>query len=212
MRFVIAFCLLGLSACATFERDPRSGYAYRDESSYHAEDFYRDRGGGEEAAAREELGISPSRPLNEAETAKLENRLKLRRLEGRLQSKRDRLQYYNVKNFMRDDRERIQFLQLSDYETKQRWLQNRGLFRDNEVYPETISKAIESNDIVLGMSEKAVRESWGDPDLVETAGNSMYGYQRWNYRRMVAGSEGYQKESRIIYFEGGKVVGWETPN
>jgi hypothetical protein len=38
----------------------------------------------------------------------------------------------------------------------------------------------------------------------------MYGYERWNYHRFTPGSDGYQKENRVVYFESGRVVGWET--
>ena len=140
-----------------------------------------------------------------------ENRLRLHRMEAQLESKRDRKQYYTVRNLMSNDGERMDFLSLPNYQMKQRWLQTRGFLNQEESYSEPVAKAIEANDISLGMSQKAVRESWGDPDLVETAGNPMYGYERWNYHRFVAGNDGFQKENRIVYFEGGRVVGWETP-
>lgn len=210
MRFLIIIYLFGLSACASFDRDPRSGYSSYD-SGGATREFYRERMSRDETDAREELGYG-SRPLSSDEQGRLEQRLKLRRMEGELQSKRDRKQYYSARGLMRNDDERMDFLGLPNYQTKQRWLQTRGLLKEEDSYSEPVAKAIEANDISVGMSQKAVRESWGDPDLVESAGNPMYGYERWNYHRFVAGNDGFQKELRVVYFEGGRVVGWETPN
>jgi hypothetical protein len=202
---------IGLSACASFDRDGRSGYGGTNEAYSRTEDFYNERASKEEVEAREELGL-PNRALSDSESQKLDERLRLHRMEAKLESKRDRKQYFAVRNLMRSDREREGFLSLPSYEAKQRWLQNRGLLKEETSYTEPVAKAIEENDITVGMSPKAVKESWGDPDIVETAGDPMYGYERWNYHRFVAGNEGYQKENRIVYFEGGRVVGWETAN
>jgi hypothetical protein len=69
---------------------------------------------------------------------------------------------------------------------------------------------IEKNDVSVGMSQKAVTESWGDPDLVEVAGDPIYGNERWRYSRYISSNDGYNKQVRVIYFESGRVVGWET--
>ncbi len=208
---ILLILVLGLSACTTFERDPRSGYGGELSVEAPIDEFYQDRDNQGEADARDELGFG-NRALSDAESAQLEDRLRLHRMESKLVSQRDRKQYYSIRWTLKNDRERMGFLSLPDYETKQRWLTNRGLLKQDESYPDAVAKAIESNDIALGMSQKGVRESWGDPDLVESAGDPMYGFERWNYHRFVAGAEGYQKELRIVYFEGGRVVGWETPN
>jgi hypothetical protein len=207
----VTFVGVGLSACSTmFERDPRTGYASDSEGTNQAGDFYRERREKNEEDAREDLGYQ-GRPLSEAEAARLNQRLRLQRLESNLESKRDKQQYYSMRSYMKNDNERIYFLSLGDFETKQRWLANRGLQRDNDTAEPSVAKAIETNDLILGMSEKAVKESWGDPDVVEVAGNPVYGHTRWNYNRQVASGEGFQKQDRIVYFEGGRVTGWETP-
>ena len=208
LRFLIVAMVMGLSACASlFERDARSGYTYSGDATVN--DFYQERGHKAEADAREELGYN-NRSLTDAERERLDERLRLHRMEEKLQSKRDRKQYYSVRNAMRGDRERINFLSLPNFEIKQKWLQTRGLLKEEENFPDSIARAIEANDIALGMTPKAVRESWGDPDLVETAGDPLYGYERWNYHRFIASNDGYQKELRSVFFEGGRVVGWET--
>src|ERR1700730_5679952 len=79
MRILIALSLLGsflgLSACATFERDPRSGYTHN-EPVESVREFYQDREDRAEMDARDELGYT-SRPLNVREHARLEKRLSL---------------------------------------------------------------------------------------------------------------------------------------
>ena len=72
-------------------------------------------------------------------------------------------------------------------------------------------KALESRDIYLGMTAQAVRASWGEPHQVEWAGDPDQGYQRWTYHFYFPSPGGYVKESRLLYLEKSKIVGWETP-
>lgn len=211
MKYVVVLLSLGLSACAMFDRDPRSGYYREEESSGSARmDLYELRKNTVEAEAREELGLM-GRPLSTEERGGLEQRIRLKRLEGQIATRRDKKQYYQIRSLLKNDRERMYFLSLPTYEARERWAANRGLNQKDEVYSDDMAKAIEGNDIALGMTQKAVMESWGDPDAVEVAGSQIYGYERWKYNRYVSGNEGYQKEMRIVYFEGGRVVGWERP-
>jgi hypothetical protein len=212
MKCVLILCLLGLSACAALSRNPRSGYhSYGEESgASYAADIYTEKKLTVENEAREELDLM-GRPLSDDERIGLENRIRLKRMEGKLATKREKKQYYQIRSQLKGDRERMYFLSLPTYEARERWAGGRGLGLKDEVYSDEMAKTIESNDIALGMSQKAVTESWGDPDAVEIAGSSVYGYERWKYNRYVSGDEGYQKEMRIVYFEGGRVVGWERP-
>ena len=209
MKIIIALCFLGLSACAAFERSSKSGYTEDSEmTSVAATDLYRQRQNGVEQDAREELGLL-GRPLGEDERQTMEIRIQLKRQESKIQTKREKKQYYDVRSHLKNDRERLYFLSLPTYESRERWAQQRGLGASEEAYSNEVAKTIEGNDIALGMSQKAVSESWGDPDMVEVAGNALYGYERWKYNRYISGNDGYQKESRVVYFEGGRVVGWE---
>lgn len=214
MKTVVVLMLLsyslGLSACGTLMRDPRSGYGETDTPLYRASDFYEERRQHDEGKVREEFGWSSERSLNENERGALETRLQLRRLESKLESQREKRQYYQVKGLMRNDQERMAFLRLPSIEARERWSRNRGLVANEEVHSDETAATIEKNDVSLGMSQRAVTESWGDPDLVEVAGNPVYGNERWRYSRYISSSDGYQKENRIIYFEAGRVVGWET--
>lgn len=212
MKYVVVLLSLGLSACAMFDRNPRSGYFYQEEVSgtTRNSELYELRKQTVEGEAREELGLL-GRPLSTEERSGLETRIRLKRMESQIATKRDKKQYYQIRSLLKSDRERMYFLSLPTYEARERWAANRGLNQKDEVYTDEMAKAIEGNDIALGMTTKAVMESWGDPDAVEVAGNQIYGYERWKYNRYVSGNEGYQKEMRIVYFEGGRVVGWERP-
>jgi hypothetical protein len=216
MKLTLALCFLGLSAipgltaCAMFDRNPRSGYYEFEEHSGRPPDIYAQKRLTVETEAREELDLT-NRPLSDPERTSLETRIHLKRIEGKLATRREKQQYYQIRSQLRNDRERLYFLSLPTYEARERWAAGRGLGQKDEMYSDEVAKTIESNDIALGMSQKAVMESWGDPDAVEVAGSAIYGYERWKYNRYISGNEGYQKEMRVVYFEGGRVVGWERP-
>lgn len=211
VKLILCALCLGLSACAIFERDPRSGYFSEEYSSAVVQtDIYQMRQQNIESEAREELGLL-GKGLGDDERSKIETRIRLKRAESKINTRREKKQYYDVRSALKNDRERLYFLSLPTYEARERWALQRGLSQGVESYSEEVGKTIESNDIALGMSQKAVMESWGDPDAVESAGNPIYGYERWKYNRYVSGNEGYQKELRVVYFEGGRVVGWERP-
>ena len=211
MRLLLVVACLGLSACSTFSRSARSGYAYDDyDQPLRPLDLYEQKQASVEEDAKEELGFG-TRPLSDDERQTVEDRVRLKRKEAGIVTKREKKQYYGVRAQLRNDRERLYFLSLPTYEARDRWAQQRGLGGSEETVSEEVAKTIDNNDIALGMSQKAVTQSWGDPDAVEVAGNPLYGYERWRYNRYVSGMEGYQKELRIVYFEGGRVVGWERP-
>ena len=60
--------------------------------------------------------------------------------------------------------------------------------------------AIRNRDVISGMSKDAVVKAWGNPELIEVAGNARHENERW----------AYYKNGRIehIYFENGYVEGW----
>jgi hypothetical protein len=207
MRAIILISFLGLSACAILERDPRSGYASEEEFSAQSENLALERRVKDVNDVKEELGYG-GRALGDGEREVVDRRMRLKRLEANIPSKREKKQYFNVRSALKNDSERIYFLSLPSFEARERWAQNRGL-GNQEGYSDSLAATIEANDISLGMTQKAVSESWGDPDAIESAGNPLYGYERWKYNRYISGSDGYQKELRIVYFEGGHVVGWE---
>lgn len=209
LSFLLPVLVLGLSACSLLQRSGDSGYYDSNEESKGVREFYSDRKSYEEDETRKELGLKNSIPLTDDDRSRLEARLALKRLESRLETSSEKRQYYKYKGLMRSDGERINFLRLPTMEARERFAQNRGL-RVDENYSDSVASLIETQDIAVGMSQKAVMESWGDPDLVEVAGDPVFGNERWKYNHYASGNDGYQKEMRLVYFEAGRVVGWES--
>jgi hypothetical protein len=73
-----------------------------------------------------------------------------------------------------------------------------------------ISRAVASKDLVLGMSMAEVQHAWGQPTDIESAGHSRHGNERWIYRSGLSSRYGLGGETRAVYFESGRVVGWQS--
>jgi len=73
---------------------------------------------------------------------------------------------------------------------------------------EQIERGRNYGDIVLGMGTHDVVQAWGEPRDVETAGDPRHGNQRWVYYDGISSRWGLGS-SRTVYFENGKVVGWQ---
>lgn len=65
------------------------------------------------------------------------------------------------------------------------------------------------SELTLGMSMRRVRNLWGEPQDVATAGDTLAGNQRWTYYEGLS-SRWAIRSARIVYFEHGRVSGWET--
>lgn len=63
--------------------------------------------------------------------------------------------------------------------------------------------------IYMGMKERQVLRNWGEPRVVENAGHPEDGNARWVYFSGLS-SRWSLSPMRIVYFENGVVVGWET--
>lgn len=72
-----------------------------------------------------------------------------------------------------------------------------------------ILQARAERDLVLGMRRQDVKASWGTPSSVETAGAHRAGSERWVYHTGLASRWGLNS-TRVVYFEDGEVVGWDT--
>ncbi len=205
--------IASLSACALLERSPRSGYAsgsnYRSALVDEGLDYRDDRQAYFREQTVEEMGYANAPQLDESQQQALSMRMHLKEAERTIVGKKEREQYFRHKPLMQSDRERLEFLRIPTFEARNRWLAARGISAVNPHHPAEIQTLIEQNDVTLGMSRQAVRESWGEPELVEVAGNPIYGNERWKYLEEISSPEGYQTEARIIYFESGRVAGWE---
>ena len=213
--WILSFILIasaGLTACSTLERSGSSGYSAENstESFNSLEEFYSTRHREKAKQARAQLGYESAQTLSESEASMVRARMELVQLERGLAYEAEKKQYFSYKPYFKNDFERIQFLQLPNREARERWAQNRGLKTEETQFDNLTQSLIEKNDIAKGMSRNAVIQSWGSPDFEEYAGNPIYGNERWVYNKQVSTDEGYKQERRLVYFEAGRVVGWET--
>ncbi|MNJ92533.1 hypothetical protein D3C87_102060 [compost metagenome] len=194
------------SGCANFSRAPGSGYSSAEEMADQSSEKSSDRSLRQTAY---ELGKDPA-TLSSRDMAEIRDRQKVRELERTLISKKEKEQYSKVLPWFRDDQEKISFLSIPSLEGRQQWINSQGIW-DRTRAPQTgMKQLVDSQDIAVGMPQEYVRRSWGEPLAVEVSGNPIYKNERWRYQRMVSSSEGYRKEIRFVYFEAGRVVGWET--
>lgn len=156
-----------------------------------------------------ELGLDPRQEISSEDRNRIHNRKKLRQLERALDSQKERLQYSKVLPWLNGDQEKIDLLSIPSIEGRQVWINKNKIWSRAKDLSE-FDEIVESQDIAVGMPADYVKRSWGDPDRVETSGNPIYKNERWQYLRQVPTPQGYKQERRSVYFEGGRVVGWET--
>ena len=169
--------------------------------------FRQERATRDYLDAQNELGLAGVE-LSDRHKELIRARLTLNQIERDLRSESEKQQYYQYKPYLRGDRRRISFLTIPSLEARESWARGNGLVqRLTKNSPFEVS-AIEQNDIFIGMSKRAVRESWGDPKTVEVAGSTTFNNERWKYSTYITTSEGFDQENRIVFFEGGRVVGW----
>ncbi len=156
-----------------------------------------------------ELGFDPRKGLSETERKDVLSRRKVRQLERGLDSPRERLNYSKVLPLFANDQEKIDYLSIPSLEGRLAWVNRNKLWNRDKTNPDFMALT-ETQDITLGMSQELVRKSWGDPQQVEHSGNPIYKNERWKYTRELPTVSGYKRERRYVYFEGGRVVGWET--
>jgi hypothetical protein len=204
MRFASMIALaLVLSSCSTFHRSRESGY----NSGRGGLGDSRDRKSLDREQSATELGLQGRLTNDDLDAVDMHTRL--RKFEDRLEGKREREQYYKNKPYMRNDADRIEFLSLESFDDRNRWLAAHGIYGADTPNKPEIQALIDINDITIGMTKQAVRDSWGEPEAVEVAGNPLYGNERWGYTEQLPSSDGFQTEKRTVYFEGGRVTGWE---
>lgn len=156
-----------------------------------------------------EIGLDPRKELTEEEKQQVEKRKRVRTLERALDSQKERLQYSKVLPWLKDDSEKLDYLTIPSIEGRQAWVNRNKIWsraKDLKGYVEVM----ESQDIAVGMPADYVRKSWGEPSNIEASGNPIYKNERWKYLKQVSTPQGYRQEKRLVYFEGGRVVGWET--
>ncbi len=156
-----------------------------------------------------ELGFDPKKGLSRSQKIQIDQRKKVRTLERRLDSQKERLQYSKVLPWLESDEEKIDYLSIPSIEGRQAWI-NKNRIWSRAKNLKDYSNVMEAQDIAMGMPSDYVKKSWGEPDGVEVSGNPIYKNERWKYLRQISTPQGYRQEKRLVYFEGGRVVGWET--
>ncbi len=156
-----------------------------------------------------ELGFDPKKEIPNEQKLQILERKKLRELERSLDTQKERLQYSKILPWLASDSEKIEVLSIPSIEGRQVWI-NKNKIWSRAKDLKHFDEIVESQDIALGMPQDYVRKSWGEPTQIETSGNSIYKNERWQYLKQVSTPQGYKQESRLVYFEGGRVVGWET--
>lgn len=156
-----------------------------------------------------ELGFDPKKELAVEQKQQILERKKLRELERSLDTQKERIQYSKILPWLGSDSEKIEVLLIPSIEGRQVWI-NKNKIWSRAKDLKHFDEIVDSQDIALGMPQDYVRKSWGEPTQIETSGNSIYKNERWQYLKQVSTPQGYKQESRLVYFEGGRVVGWET--
>ncbi len=64
-------------------------------------------------------------------------------------------------------------------------------------------------EVFPGMTMRDVESRWGEPAQIDYAGQTRSNNQRWIYSEGLSTRQGVAKQ-KVIYFERGRVVGWET--
>lgn len=188
------FLHLGLlalfSSCSTFHRSAKSGYGDPGEGSnkraYKVGERY----------SHEQSHFSPSS--------------RVRDLERKLDSRMEREQYAKILPWLKTEDEKIEFLTLSGVENRQQWINDKKIWQRSRTPTQEYKELIDSQDIAIGMPMDFVKKAWGEPQLIESSGNPIFKNERWKYIRHVSTAQGFKQEKRYVYFEGGRVVGWET--
>ena len=87
----------------------------------------------------------------------------------------------------------------------------RGFGPEPEKRPTAAPVAVEidRNSLRVGMEMNEVTNTWGEPWEVQVAGDPSRGNQKWSYFSGIQ-SRWDSAPIRVVYFEAGQVVGWDT--
>lgn len=187
---LVALSTISLS-CSLLQRSSTSGY-----SSWN------------ETGSDQSPEVSTFQRRQPAPNPRRGTEYELQTLERRISTESEFDEYDRVRSNL-SEKNRVQYLKQKDKNSRGRYLASVGV-SESMAFDSNITSAIESSDIVIGMPKEAVIKSWGEPENIEVAGNPNYGNERWLYTHFESSTEGFQKQERVVYFERGRVTGWET--
>ena len=156
-----------------------------------------------------ELGLNPKMALTETEMALVKNRAQLRKMERAIQTEKEQQNYAKILPNLQTDKEKIEYLSLPTIEGRLAWANRNKIWNRAKPDPKMLDVS-DKQDIAVGMTVQLVRRAWGEPEAIETSGNPIYRNERWKYVKDVPTTSGYKRERRFVFFESGRVVGWET--
>jgi hypothetical protein len=131
------------------------------------------------------------------------------KLEDKLNTRQEIEQYSKALPWFENEQERIEYLEKPNFTAKQKWITEKKLFSRSASLFKKFQPIIEAQDIAMGMPQDYVRRAWGEPEKIEVAGNPAFKNEKWTYSKFVSSIDGYKKEGKVVYFEGGKVNAWE---
>lgn len=204
-KWIFLFIVLKLiTSCSHIQRSSESGYS---QDSIPSDAILTYDHSTQKILA--ELGMTEN-DLNTADgIKKFKEKIEIKSREAQLYDDREKKQYYQNLPWFKDTEEQLEFLRQNGYYARHIWLRKKNIGKRPVELDKPTEDLIASKDIALGMPAEFVKRSWGNPDSIDVAGNSLYGNERWRYKRYTPSPEGYKLQSRIIYFESGKVAGWE---
>ena len=136
--------------------------------------------------------------------------IRIRDLERQLKTQREKELYSKLLPWFLDEDEKLEYLYLPNISEKQEWANDKKIWNRAKNPSTEMRNLMQNQDIAIGMPMDYVAKSWGEPLMKEVSGNPLFKNQKWRYSRSLSTQEGFKQEKRIVYFEGGKVVGWET--
>lgn len=134
----------------------------------------------------------------------------IRSYEKKMSNRREKEHYSKLLPWFRNDKEKLEYLSLPTVEKKQEWALDNKIWARAKSPNQDMKDLIQAGDIAIGMPMDFVIKAWGEPLQREVSGNPLFKNEKWRYNRSISSQEGYRQEKRIVYFEGGRVVGWET--
>lgn len=136
--------------------------------------------------------------------------IRIKDFEKRLSSQKEKELYSKLLPWFKNQEEQLDYLSLAKLKDKQEWANEKRIWQRSKLPNDEMRQLMQSNDIAIGMPMDYVTKSWGEPKLKEVSGNPLFKNEKWRFVRSLSTQEGFREEKRIVYFEGGKVVGWET--
>jgi hypothetical protein len=206
-QYYLGLFFILLSGCTTLNRSPGSGYASSNSALSNLNQ--NNQINLQIQQWMNEMGMTSTALQDPLLREKFQSLIQVKTLEINLKDDREKRQYYNIMPWLKNDDEKYEFLSKPGYAARQTWLHEKKIGTRTTQIDEDWLDIIEAKDIGLGMPQDFVRKSWGQPDNIEISGNPIYRNERWQYKRFISSAEGYKMQNRIVYFEGGKVAGWE---